>query len=579
MTVVGDGDFEGHVVVFGFRGVGRRIVRQLAGTGHRVVVVDPEIDSTEREDLQRWGVHYLRGYGHSQDTLQAACVSAARAVLCVTEDDVRNIRLAMLVRDISADVRIVVRMANASVGKALATVAHPGAVLDVAALASMAFVEVAVRRTTHEITIGGTSFYVATMPSRADGTFGGLWPELAPIAVQAPDDQPIVTGPSLDREVRAGDLVTLMGTESAFEAVGMEPARDAAVPSGPSLRRRVREALGAMSDAVDRPFRIAFAVLVGLATLSVAILMVGYREPDGTRMDALDAVYFTAETIATVGFGDFNFRDQGTWLRIWSIFLILLGATLITLTTALLTNALVTRRLAQSLGRQRVTGMADHIVVIGLGAVGSKVAADLHGAGYEVAVIDGGSGERFLPKMRAAGIPVIFGDATLPETQAAAGIPRAAGVAVLTSDDLLNIETALAVRGVVGERPVPIALRVFSRNLARMIGAGLDAGTARSIAELASPWFVGAALGFDVIGTFYVGSTLFVAVRVPVRTGSGLDGLALRQLGAGAGIVAVQRRETGALEHPPGPATVLHAGDSAYLVGQYEDLLHLLKWA
>jgi Trk K+ transport system NAD-binding subunit len=575
--VIQEGAFRDHVVVFGFHGVGRRVVRQLASAGQDVVVVDPDADPTEQEDLQRWGVSYLAGYGHSQDTLHTACVTQARAVICVTEDDVRNIRLAMLVRDLSSDVRIVVRVANSSVGRAMHAVTQPGAVLDVAELASMSFVEVAVRRTTHAIELGGTSFYVATIENERDGTFATLWPDLAPIAIRRADGSPITSGPSPDLKVHPGDLVTLMGTEATFSEAGLTPAADTHIASGPSLRRRIREALGAASDAVDRPFRIAFAVLVVLAAISVAILTFGYREEDGTRMDVLDSVYFTAETIATVGFGDYDFRSQDTWLRVWAIFLILVGATLITVTTALLTNALVSRLLAQSMGRQRVTGMADHIVVVGLGRVGSKVATDLRAAGYEVAVIDGGEGERFLPMMRAAGIPVLFGDATLPETQAAAGIPRAAGVAVLTSDDLVNIETGLAVRGVVGDRPVPIALRVFSRNLARMIGRGLDAGIARSIAELASPWFVGAALGIEVLGTFYVGSALFVAVRMPVRPGGRLDGVTLRDLERSTGIVAVQRAGAGDLEYPTSGDTLLAAGDSAFLIGQYEDLLALLQ--
>ncbi len=576
---MGDGEFRDHVVVFGFHGVGRRIVRQLSNAGQKVIVVDPDADPTEQEDLQRWGAHYLAGYGDSQDTLHAAGVGDALAVLCVTDDDVRNIRLALLVRDISADVRIVVRMANSSVGTALRSVAQPGAVLDVAELASMSFVETAVDRTTHAIMLGGTPFTVATFRSAASGTFQSLWGGLAPISLRPADGSPTVSDPGLDHEVSPGDLVTLMGTASGFRDAGVEPRPDRATAIGRTLRRRVREALAAMSDAVDRPFRIAFAVLSLLAVTSVVVLTYGYEESDGTGMNVVDAVYFTSETIATVGFGDFYFRDQATWLRVWAILLILLGATLVALATALLTNALVSRRLAQSLGRQRVTGMAGHIVVIGLGSVGSKVAIDLHDAGYEVAVIDGGEGQRFVPKMRAAGIPVLIGDATLPETQAAAGIHRAAGIAVLTSDDLVNIETGLAVRGVVGDRTVPIALRVFSRNLARVIGAGLDAGIARSIAELASPWFVGAALGLDVLGTFYVGSTLFVAVRLPVRDGGGMDGVRIQDLGAGTRIVARQAAGAGELEHPPTPGTVLQAGDSVYLIGQYEDLLFLLQRA
>ena len=32
-------------------------------------------------------------------------------------------------------------------------------------------------------------------------------------------------------------------------------------------------------------------------------------------MTWVDALYFSTETIATVGYGDFNFSDQPTWLR------------------------------------------------------------------------------------------------------------------------------------------------------------------------------------------------------------------------------------------------------------------------
>ena len=119
-------------------------------------------------------------------------------------------------------------------------------------------------------------------------------------------------------------------------------------------------------------------------------------------------------------------------------------------------------------------------------------------------------------------------------------------------------------------------LRVFSRNLARVIGSGLDAGIARSIAELASPWFVGAALGLDVLGTFYIGSTPFVAARLSVHPGGGLDSVPLGDLGARVRVVAVQRAN-GGVEHPPRRDTQLHAGDTASVIGPYEELQRLLR--
>ena len=49
------------------------------------------------------------------------------------------------------------------------------------------------------------------------------------------------------------------------------------------------------------------------------------------------------------------------WLRVWAIVLMILGATLVTVVYALLTNLLVSRRIEQSLGRQHITRMRGHI--------------------------------------------------------------------------------------------------------------------------------------------------------------------------------------------------------------------------
>lgn len=566
--------------MFGFSGVGRRIVKQLINADEHVIVVDPHATRLEREDLRRWGVPYIEGSGQRSEILREAGIRDARAVICVHTDDLPNIEIALLIREFSPTVRIVIRTSNTAVAKALNAVAIPGAVLDVAQLASASFFEVAANRTTHPLTLGDEEFIVATVRSRSTGNLRSLWGNLAPVAVQPRDDSPTVICPSRNYVVGQGDLVTLIGTQTDYDDLGISLGESAITRPHVPLGRRIRDSFTAISEAVDRPFRIAFATLAILSVVSIAILTLGYHEPDGTHMDFLDAVYFTAETIGTVGFGDYYFRDQDTWLRLWAIFLILFGVFGVALATALLTNALVTRRLAQSLGRQRLTRIRDHIVVIGLGTVGSTVAMDLHNAGYAVAVIDRDENNRFVPQLRDASIPVLIGDATLPETLLSAGLPRAAGVAVLTSDDLVNIETALAIRDATADRRIPMALRFFERNLARVVGNTLDVGTTRSTAELASPWFVGAALGLEILGTFYIGQTPFMAARLTVRAGSQLDGLAMQDLAARTRVVAIERADgMQRLEHPPRSETLFRAGDRAYLVGLHEELLEVLQRA
>ena len=55
-------------------------------------------------------------------------------------------------------------------------------------------------------------------------------------------------------------------------------------------------------------------------------------------MTALDALYFSVETVATVGYGDFTFVDQSPWLRWWAILLMLAGITTIALLMAFLAD-------------------------------------------------------------------------------------------------------------------------------------------------------------------------------------------------------------------------------------------------
>lgn len=567
----------GHVVVYGFRGVGRRVVKQMAKTGVPVVVLQPDATPAEILAMQRYQVTYLPGFGQSSESLDAANVAEASAAICVTDDDLLNIEIALLVRERSSRIRIVVQMANAAVGRALQTVTQPGAVLNVAELASLSFVEAAINRTTHSLDLDGREFIVATQECRRAGALDELWPALSPLAVESEPGGRSVACPGRSEAAAQGDRVTLVGTPEQFRDVGLDVSVEQRTRQRRPLRSRVRESLAAIGGVVDRPFRIAFGILAGLAFVSVVILRFGYTEPDGTRMSLLDAVYFTSETIATVGFGDFYFRDQPDWLRMWAAALILLGATLIAVSTALLTNALVTRSLAQSLGRQRLTGMRDHIVVIGLGTVGIKVARDLHDLGHDVAIIDGGEGQRFIPEMRSLGMPVLIGDATLPETQADAGVHRAAGIAILTSSDLTNLDTGLSVREAVRDPSVPIVLRLFGKNLARVVKENLEIGIPRSIAELAAPWFVGAALGLETMGTFYVGEMPFIAVRVSVHSGGRFEGRTVRRLEDHVRVIGVRRADNdGRLQCPPPGDPTFRPGDIVYLIGQYEDLVDLL---
>jgi Trk K+ transport system NAD-binding subunit len=241
---------------------------------------------------------------------------------------------------------------------------------------------------------------------------------------------------------------------------------------------------------------------------------------------------------------------------------------------------LISRRLSATAGRRAASASVGHIVIVGLGAVGVSVAEALHARGRDVVVVESDPANRHLPRARALRIPVVFGDATTADALRDARVGRAAAVAVTTSDDMANIETGLAVREILGASwvDVPVVLRLLDRELARTAADRFDFGFVRSVGELAAPWFVGGALGLDVLGTFPVHGRAFLLGHLTVAAGSGLDGLALRELSARTRVVALRRAgDPDGLEHPPRRDTRVAAGDEAYLVGPYSELLDVLR--
>ncbi len=482
------------------------------------------------------------------------------------------------------DIRVVVQLANAAVGAAVAQVTGPGSVLDTATLAAPSIVEACMGREAHPLELGGTRFVATQVRVDKPGTLRDLFGDLAPVGVVPADGAATVACPGRDFAVGPGDLVTVLGTPEELGEMGIATedtrrVRQHTVQRRP-FREKVRRLSGMLRADTNAALRFAMVAALTLVVVSVLILHFGFRAPGGGHLGWLNSLYFTVETISTVGYGDFSFVHQAAWMEVFGIVLIAAGAALLTAVFALITNVLVSWRIEQSLGRQKVVGMEDHVVVVGLGSVGIRVVEELLAEGREVVVVERNEHNRYLNHARALGVPVLLADSTQRQTLESANVHLASAVAVLTSDDLTNIETGLAVRDYLGERwiTVPVILRVFDRALGQMVERHFDFRHVRSTSALAAPRFVGAALGLDMLGSFTVGRQPFVVGRLSVSSGRGLDGLAMVDLSARTRVVAISRAaKVGRLEHPPRRDTRFAPGDQAYLVGPYEELLRVLR--
>ncbi len=602
---------KGHVIVCGLPGLGLRIVEQLALSGVPAVVVDDNPAPALARMLDAWEVTLITGPARAEETLRSAGLSEAIAVICAQDDDLSALATALLTRRLRAEVRVVVQLTNPAVGRAVKEAGV--AVLDVAGLSAPSVVEVCLGEGVQEMSLSGMRFLAARTTAPSTATLRELYGALAPVAVVPPAGDVLVC-PGRDTEVSAGDEVTLIGTPHELAAADVidHPERIrrltataslSAAPgslgvlgvlggdqpddpgAGPGFAERALRALRdlavSLARATDRGIAIALgALLTVLVTATLVLRFTYHYAGPGHRISLLDAVYFTVETVTTVGYGDYSFRGEPAWLVVFAVVLMMAGALFVAVFFALVTNMLVSRRIEESLGLQKITALRGHVLVIGLGTVGLRVARQLHDAGRDVVVIEKSERNRHLGQLRALGIPVMLADATLPEVLASARLAAASAVAVLTSDDLANLETGLAVRDQLGPRwsATPVALRIFDPQLAHSVKETFGFRNVRSTAALAAPWFVGAALGLDVLSTFYAGDELLLVARLTVTPGGGLEGLQMHELAARTRVLALRRAaDRSVLEHPPRRTTRFHQADEAYLIGPYDELLTVLR--
>lgn len=584
---VGEGDWRaltGHVIVCGLQTVGVRTVEQLHLAGARVVVLDDETVSERHVRVVReWGIPIVVRGASLSESLRDAGISGAEAVIVIESTDLKTLETVLLAHDLRPEVRLVAHLDNPAVASAVKEISGVATVLDVATLFAPSVIEACLKRRAHDIVLGATHFVTTEVAAPRAATLRELYGSLVPLGVTAETGQDPVVCPGRDVRVQGGDRVTLLGTRAELDAVGLpwrsggaEEVRRAGVRALSTARRM----FGQVTSHSDRSLRIALGLALVLLLGSTLILHFGYRTGSGrTGLSVISALYFTVETIATVGFGDFSFSSQPAWMEVYGICLIVAGTTLITTIFALLTNALVSRRIAQSLGQARIPGMRGHVVMVGLGSVGMHVLDGLLARGREVVVVERDEGNRYLNQVRQRGVPLVLGDSTLAQTLDSVNLARAASVAIVTSDDMTNIETGLAVRDRLGERwaDVPVILRVFERDLGSRLEQSFDFRHVWSTVAIAAPWFVGAALGLEVLFSFYVGSHPFLIARLRVSPGGGLVGLAMSELSADIRVIAIGRAANDhELEHPPRRDTRLAAGDDAYLAGPYEELLSVL---
>jgi Trk K+ transport system NAD-binding subunit len=496
------------------------------------------------------GVRLVEAEQLSAETFVRAGLGTAAALALLRQDDVGNVDAALVAQELNPDLRLVIRMFNMSLGHHIRRLFRNCRVLSDASIAAPAFVAEGLGEVAPSyIRLPGQTLYVAR---RADVSTGEVVCGLAD--TRTGSGEPDLLPP----DERRCDLVLARANGGRATGPAQAAARQAAI--GRSAGRvRLGLRLRRVSVATVRGI-LGLAVLVLLGTLVASALALWLV--DG-RLGLGQAAYVTL--INAVGGANADLRMAGVEQVIQAV-AALTGIATVPVLTAAVVQALVNAREARAAGvLQRP--VAGHVVVLGLGNLGTRVVQQLRTLGVPVVAIDKSEGARGTSPARDLRIPVVIGDASRSSVLRRASIHTAQALLALSTDDSINLEAALQGRALKAD--LRVVLRLFDGDFAGRVQRAFGITSSRSVSYLAAPAFSAAMLEQELIGTISVERRVLLVAEVRVEPGSALDGGTVGDaVAAGEARVIAISGSGGAYQHnwAPKAARELAVGDVLIVV-------------
>ncbi len=568
------------MVVCGANSLTYRLAEELTTRyGEQITVVVPSRRDDDGPDITRIpGVTVVRADRLETEVFRHINLGQARVLALTDQDDVGNIHAALCAKEVNPNIRLVVRMFNMKLGQRIRELFEDCAVLSDAAIAAPAFVTAALGDVAPSfVPVAGRTLYVARSGDvDPDSVVCVLASQENPnddeeLLPADPEELSESTGRS--RRSTPGDTVSATDAATTQAASQQDERLVLAVantnrPATPRRRYRYRSRdvfWPVLRALLSRRLGAASLVLIGVLLLgSVLYATLG-------EMSWLDALYVTLLTAS--GRGDPDITLNGAQQAIQTM-IVFAGIAVIPVVTAAVVNAVVGARLAINSGLP-TERLEDHVVVVGMGNVGSQIMTQLDDLGLPLLAVDRRENAPGIQVARQRGIPVLIGDTTVEQTLQDIQIERARALVAVTSDDIVNLETALHARAL--RRDLRVVLRLFDGDFARRAQRRLDITASRSVAYLAAPAFAAAMVERNVISTLPVGNRVLLVAEFPVGSGSELDGRQVREahLQGHARVIALGQRE-GEVLWRPASEVIVRGQDRLFVLATREGLGELL---
>src|SRR5690606_25772808 len=161
--------------------------------------------------------------------------------------------------------------------------------------------------------------------------------------------------------------------------------------------------------------------------------------------------------------------------------------------------------------------MNRHIVLVGLGHLGYRVAEQLKEMGEKIVILDLDPKTHTAAAARQMSIPVIQADARYPGALEGANIEKARTIILASQDDAMNLQIALKSRSL--NPSIQVVIRIFDEDFARSLRSQFGF-VALSATEMAAPVFAAAAAGADVTNPISIEGQQLSLARLTISPSS-----------------------------------------------------------
>ncbi|MFC3492313.1 potassium channel family protein [Glycomyces rhizosphaerae] len=571
-----DAPAERRVIVVGDNGLTLRFIKHLIERyAFRVIAVFPEGPGGQRDEIRREAetnrnlVVFTRPQV-TAETVREAGLTDAYAVALMDQNDVGNLHLALKIREMSHYLgdeslpRLVIRMYNSGLRDNIQQLlgdsedgvyveSDADMVADTYALAALQ------QLPPGEINVWGRRLYLARRrDERAEAQWVVAGGNQAGVELIPEDESEALRYLWLAYDKRPGRI----RPRWTKAVLGVKE-------SASTLRGMLNKSLVILAVSLFAIFTAGFFVLLGNDSGS---------NPAGGEGD----VFYLLALLAGGGIDPDMTADP--WLKTTHAVVVLTGSLLIPFATGAIVQAVVDRRYALSEGR-RTRRVREHVIVVGLGNMGTRVVENLRARRIPVVAIEKNRDAMGVRAARAQGAQVLLGDASSQEILKEADIEHCRSLVAMAKQDEANLEAALS--GLECNPGLRTVMRIYNPEFASLIRQNLNRATppqdapphaSYSAPEVASARFAQRLTDDKVLVTIPVRGHIAYIEAFEVGADSMMDDAAAhRATKVGSHRLIAVKRAGGTISWNPDAAFRVERGDTLLVVATRKGLNDILE--